>query len=54
LQKERAKYKDLLSNVQSDMKNTKTQKEKEAEQIRSKHDSTFQQIFEEKSKLMAT
>ena len=53
MQKERTKYKELLANAQSDLANTKSFLEKETE-TKTKHESSYQQMVEEKSKLIAT
>jgi len=52
LQRERAKYKNLLANAQNDLSTTKSFIEKENEN-KSKHEVTHQQITEENSKLKA-
>jgi hypothetical protein len=52
LQRERTKYKELLANAQNDLNNTKSLIEKEAE-VKSKQESTYQVMIEEKGKLMS-
>ena len=52
-QREKAKYKELLSNAQNDLLNTKTTLEKETE-YKTKQENTYQQIIEEKRNLLAT
>ena len=52
LQRERTKYKELLANAQNDLNNTKSLIEKEAD-AKSKQESTYQVMIEEKGKLMS-
>lgn len=52
-QREKTKYKDLLANAQSDLINTKTSLEKEAE-FKNKQENSYQQIIEEKRNLLAS
>ncbi len=53
MQKERAKYKDLLLNAQNDLNDVRAQIENESE-FKSKQESTLQELLEEKSKLVST
>jgi hypothetical protein len=53
MQKERARFKELLANAHNELNNTKSLIEKENE-IKTKHDLSFQEILEEKSKLLTT
>jgi hypothetical protein len=52
LQRERAKYKELLLNAQNDLSNKKAFNEKEND-YKMQQENSYQQIVEEKSKLIA-
>jgi hypothetical protein len=51
MQKERARFKELLANAHNELNNTKSLIEKENES-KTKQDLSFQEILEEKSKLL--
>jgi hypothetical protein len=52
LQRERAKYKDLLNNAQYDFSGAKKMTEKEND-LRLRQDANYHQYLEEKNKLMS-
>jgi hypothetical protein len=51
MQRERAKFKELLSNTQNELLTTKNQVEKESES-KTRQDFSYQEILEEKSRLI--
>ena len=53
LQKERAKYKDLLADAQNDLNMTKSLMEREND-LKQSREQSYQQAIDEKTKLMAT
>ena len=52
MQRERVKYKELLVNAQNDLANKKANSEKEND-FKIQQDNSYQQLVEEKSKLIA-
>lgn len=53
LQKERAKYKDLLANAQNDLNMTKSMMEREND-LKQSRELSFQQVMDEKTRLQSS
>lgn len=53
MQKERAKYKDMLANAQNDLNMTKSMMEREND-LKKSRELSFQQVMDEKTRLQAS